>query len=155
MVIASVVVAILLVVLLVMLIVVRKTKKYVQPVALTTATTTTTTTTVQDRPRYSTSQVIPPYTRDLNTDSKPFVNNSKPPPPPPPPPSTIQKEYQKLLNPSPRFYLNEKVFVNDDEMAQIVGIDGKSNDSFRPLNNQFPLFRFGHLSHPISRHRSN
>lgn len=153
MVIASVVVAILLVVLLVMLIVVRKTKKYVQPVALTAATTTTTT--VQDRSRYSTSQVIPPYTRDLNTDSKPFVNNSKPPPPPPPPPSTIQKEYQKLLNPSPRFYLNEKVFVNDDEMAQIVGIDGKSNDSFRPLNNQFPLFRFGHLSHPISRYRSN
>jgi len=41
------------------------------------------------------------------------------------PPSTIQKEYQRLLHPSPQFYIDEKVFVNDNDLAQIIETDGK------------------------------
>ncbi len=40
-------------------------------------------------------------------------------------PSTIQREYQKLLHPSPRFFINDKVYVNDDDIAQIIEADGK------------------------------
>jgi hypothetical protein len=41
------------------------------------------------------------------------------------PPTTIQKEYQKLLHPSARFYINDKVYVNDNDIAQIMEADGK------------------------------
>jgi hypothetical protein len=41
------------------------------------------------------------------------------------PTSTIQKEYQKLLNSSSRFYINEKVYVNDNDIAEIIEADGK------------------------------
>jgi hypothetical protein len=43
-----------------------------------------------------------------------------------PPPSTIQKEYQRLLQPSARYYIHDKVYVNDNDLAQIVEADGKS-----------------------------
>jgi hypothetical protein len=41
------------------------------------------------------------------------------------PPSTIQKEYQRLLHPSARFYINDKVYVNGNDLAQIIEADGK------------------------------
>lgn len=142
-VIGSIVVAILLVVLVIMLILALKKDKTVKanhlPVALTT---------VQNEPRNTISQMNPSYSRDLNDNrlkpswQNPPVNNSKTP-------STVQREYQKLLNPSPRFYLNEKVFVNDDEMAQIIGIDGKSNEYSSQFNTRSAFFRFRYLSYSI------
>ncbi|CAF2216727.1 unnamed protein product [Rotaria magnacalcarata] len=39
------------------------------------------------------------------------------------PPSTIQKEYQRLLHPSRHYFVNDKVFVNDDQLAQIIGVE--------------------------------
>jgi hypothetical protein len=41
------------------------------------------------------------------------------------PPSSIQKEYQRLLQPSGRFTVNEKVYVNDRDLAQIIEADGR------------------------------
>jgi hypothetical protein len=41
------------------------------------------------------------------------------------PPTTIQAEYQKLLHPSPHFHLNDKVFVNDTDIAKIIEVGGK------------------------------
>ncbi|CAF0811970.1 unnamed protein product [Rotaria sordida] len=38
--------------------------------------------------------------------------------------TTIQREYQKLLHPSPKFYVNDKVYVNDQDIAQILGDEG-------------------------------
>ena len=55
------------------------------------------------------------------TNSQNTFNISKPPPP-----STIQKEYQKLLQPSARYYIHDKVYVNDNDLAQIIESDGKS-----------------------------
>jgi len=43
-------------------------------------------------------------------------------------PSTIQREYQRLLHPSPRFYVKDKVYVNDNDLAEIIGVDGKRRD---------------------------
>ena len=39
-------------------------------------------------------------------------------------PSTIQTEYQRLLRPSSRFSLNDKVFVNETDLARVIGSDG-------------------------------
>ncbi|CAF3441814.1 unnamed protein product [Rotaria socialis] len=39
------------------------------------------------------------------------------------PPSTVQLEYQKLLHPSPHYFVNDKVFVNDQQLAQIIGVE--------------------------------
>jgi hypothetical protein len=44
------------------------------------------------------------------------------------PSSTIQREYQKLLHPSPRFYINDKVYANDDDLAQVIETDGRRKD---------------------------
>jgi hypothetical protein len=40
-------------------------------------------------------------------------------------PSTIQKEYQRLLRPSSRFDVNDKVYANDNDIAQIIEADGQ------------------------------
>lgn len=86
-------------------------------------------TTVVNEPKNVPTQIIRPYSRGVNEDSKstwqnPSTNSTRAP-------SSIQKEYQRLLNPSARFQMNEKVFVNDRDMAQIIGIDGKSNTIVR------------------------
>jgi hypothetical protein len=41
------------------------------------------------------------------------------------PPSTIQREYQSLLNPSYRFHVNDKVYDNHNNIAEIIEVDGK------------------------------
>ena len=88
---------------------------------------------VVNEPKNVPIQIIRPYSRGVNEDAKstwqnPSTDSARAP-------STIQKEYQRLLNPSARFHLSEKVFVNDRDMAQIIGIDGKSNtiDRISPL----------------------
>ena len=55
---------------------------------------------------------------DLATHSTGSFNISKPP-------STIQREYQRLLRPQSRFYINDKVYVNGRDLAQVVEVDGK------------------------------
>ncbi|CAF0810387.1 unnamed protein product [Rotaria sp. Silwood1] len=55
---------------------------------------------------------------DLSTYSNNTFHTTKPQ-------TTIQKEYQKLLHPSPQFYTNDKVYVNDTDIAQIIKDEGK------------------------------
>jgi hypothetical protein len=40
-------------------------------------------------------------------------------------PSTIQTEYQRLLHPSSRFYINDKVYANDNDLARVIEADGQ------------------------------
>lgn len=40
------------------------------------------------------------------------------------PPSTIQTEYQRLLHPSHKYYINDKVYSNDKDLAQVIADEG-------------------------------
>lgn len=116
--IGAVFVLVLLVAFVIILIVSTKKRKYVGAKLRSEMATT-----VVNEPKSVPTQIIRPYSRGVNEDSKstwqsPPTNSTRPP-------SSIQKEYQRLLNPSARFHLSEKVFVNDRDMAQVIGIDGK------------------------------
>ncbi|CAF3393862.1 unnamed protein product [Rotaria sp. Silwood1] len=65
---------------------------------------------------------------DLSTYSNNTFHTTKPQ-------TTIQKEYQKLLHPSPQFYTNDKVYVNDTDIAQIIKDEGFGNYQIQYLDN--------------------
>lgn len=62
------------------------------------------------------------YTKSAWPDST-FISSTKQNPTGRPP-SSIQNEYQRLLQPSTRFTVNDKVYVNDRDLAQIIEADG-------------------------------
>ncbi|CAF2384824.1 unnamed protein product [Rotaria sp. Silwood2] len=57
------------------------------------------------------------------------------------PQTTIQREYQKLLHSSPQFYINDKVYVNDKDIAQIIKDEGFGNYQIQYLDNGLIEFR--------------